>query len=73
MSYQTDDKHRLIFFENLKRFSYISKADCIRENSLYQKHKTDKELLEQEEIIRKKELEHLRKRRITIECIKCRF
>jgi len=66
MAYQTDDKHRLIFIENLKRFNYISKGDYIRKSSLYQKHKTDEELLMQEEIIRNKELEHLKKRGIVI-------
>ena len=73
MPYQTDDRNKLIFRENLNRFNngnYIkSKCNYIRANSLYQRHKTDEELMIQEEVIKRKELDHLKRRGINVDHI----
>ena len=63
MPHQAEDKNRLIFYENLGRFNYTSMAA----RTLYQKHKTDEELLAQEEVIKIREQEFLRRRGINID------
>ena len=63
MPYQSEDKNRLIFYENLNRFNHAPMS----ERTLYQKHKTDEELLAQEEVIKIREQEFLKRRGINID------
>ncbi|MBQ8998728.1 MAG: hypothetical protein IJ086_08605 [Clostridium sp.] len=63
MPYQSEDKNRLIFYENLNRFNHAPMSERI----LYQKHKTDEELLAQEEVIKIKEKEFLKRRSINLD------
>lgn len=63
MPHQAEDKNRLIFYENLNRFNHAPMS----ERTLYQKHKTDEELLAQEEVIKIREQEFLRRRGINID------
>lgn len=63
MPYQSEDKNRLIFYENLNRFNHAPMS----ERTLYQKHKTDEELLAQEEVIKIKEKEFLKRRSINLD------
>ena len=44
MSYESKSKRETIFWSNLAKNS-IDRASAIRENSLYQKNKTDKETI----------------------------
>ena len=63
MSYESESKRETIFWSNLAKNS-IDRASAIRENSLYQKNKTDKELLLMEKDIERRERERLLKRGI---------
>lgn len=63
VSYESKSKREIIFWANLTKNS-IDKATHIRENSLYQKNKTDKELLLREKDIERREKERLLRRGI---------
>ena len=64
MSYESKSKRETIFWSNLAK-NNIDRASAIRENSLYQKNKTDKELLLlMEKDIERRERERLLKRGI---------
>ena len=63
VSYESKSKREIIFWANLTKNS-IDKAAYIRENSLYQKNKTDKELLLMEKDIERREKERLLRRGI---------
>ena len=63
MSYESKSKRETIFWSNLTK-NNIDRASAIRENSLYQKNKTDKELLLMEKDIERRERERLLKRGI---------
>lgn len=63
VSYESESKREIIFWANLTK-NNIDKAAYIRENSLYQKNKTDEELLLMEKDIERREKERLLKRRI---------
>ena len=62
MSYESKSRAETIFWANLTKTR--DKATYIRENSLYQKNKTDKELLLMEKDIERREKERLLKRGI---------